>query len=151
MSIKLVFSIMVILCLKLSLVRAAAVEPALVALLKQQVDFNEGVQIQQILPVELDDSVAGAEKAVLWTVIGPTYWRNQLSILANQSGRLKVLATITILGETIGFGPVKPDGTLQVETRIGAPIDPLCCPTQLKQLDFRYRDGQLSAVIPHPE
>ncbi|AEG00445.1 hypothetical protein [Methylomonas methanica] len=151
MSIKLAFSLSVILSVKLSMVRAEVVDRELEALLKQQVAINEGVQIRQFMPVELDDSISGVEKAVLWTILGPTYWRNQLSILANQSGQLRLLATIPLMGMAIGFGPVKPDGTLQVATKISDPNDPLCCPTQVKRLYFRYRAGRLLAVESDPE
>lgn len=73
MSIKLAFSLSVILSVKLSMVRAEVVDRELEALLKQQVAINEGVQIRQFMPVELDDSISGVEKAVLWTILGPTY------------------------------------------------------------------------------
>jgi len=135
----------------LPLTRAEGNDPSFEALLKQQVAINEGVQIQQILTMELDDSIAGVEEAILWTIIGPTYWRNQLSILANQPEHLRLLATIPVTGMAIRFGSVKPDGTLQVKTKISVPNDPLCCPSQAKMLYFRYRAGQLSAVTPHSE
>lgn len=151
MNIKLALSLSVILSVKLSLVRAEVVDRELEALLKQQVTINEGVQIRQVMPVELDDSITGVEKAVLWTILGPTYWSNQLSILANQPEHLRLLATIPVTGMAIGFGSVKPDGTLQVKTKISAPNDPLCCPSQAKMLYFRYRARQLSAVMPHSE
>lgn len=151
MNLKAALFIGFLLSVKLSITRAEGNDPSFEALLKQQVAINEGVQIQQILTMELDDSIAGVEEAILWTIIGPTYWRNQLSILANQSGQLRLLATIPSMGMVIGFGPVKSDGTLQVETKISAPNDPLCCPSQAKMLYFRYRAGQLSAVMPHSE
>ena len=151
MNLKVVVFLGFCLSVEISMVRAETVDPAFEALLKQQVDINEGVQIQQIMPVELDSRLPGVEQAVLWTIMGPTYWRNQLSILTHESGHLKLLATIPVVGMASGFGPVMSDGTLQVETKIGGPNDPLCCPTQAKMLYFRYRDGQLSAVIPHSE
>ena len=139
------------LSVKMSMTRAEANDPSFEALLKQQVAINEGVQIQQILPMELDDRLAGLEKAVLWTIIGPTYWRNQMSILANRAGHMKVLVTVPVQGMVMGFGPIKPDRTLVVETRISGPNDPLCCPTQVKLLYFRYRAGRLLAVESDPE
>ncbi|MGY6275089.1 hypothetical protein [Methylomonas sp. MgM2] len=151
MNIKSGFCFILVLIVKLSMTRAEANDPSLEALLKQQVAINEGVQIQQILPVELDDRVAGLEKAVLWTIIGSTYWRNQLSILANRAGHMKVLVTVPVQGMVIGFGPVKPDRTLVVETRISGPNDPLCCPSQVKGLYFRYRAERLLAVESDPE
>jgi hypothetical protein len=151
MNLKVVLLIGFFLSANLSVVGAEVVDRKLEALLKQQVDINEGAQIRQIMPGELDDGVAGVEKAVLWTVLGPTYWRNQLSILANQHGQPTILATIPVMGMTIGFGPLKPDGTLQVETKISGPNDPLCCPSQAKMLCFRYRAGRLTAVMTHSE
>ncbi|MBE0436872.1 MAG: hypothetical protein IBX56_13825, partial [Methylomicrobium sp.] len=62
--------------------QAETIDPELTALLKQQLDNREEVQIRQSMPVELDASKPGLEQAVLWTIIGPTYWRNQLSIVS---------------------------------------------------------------------
>ncbi|MCK9608030.1 MAG: hypothetical protein M0R33_16430 [Methylomonas sp.] len=151
MNLKPVLFNILILSVNLSFVRAETVDPAFEALLKQQVDINEGVQIQQIMSVEFDGRLPGVEQAVLWTIMGSTYWRNQLSILAHQPGHLKLLATIPVVGMASGFRPVMSDGTLQVETKIGGPNDPLCCPTQAKVLYFSYQTGQLSAVMPTTE
>lgn len=144
-------SIFFVLGFSINMANAETVDPAFEALLKQQVDINEGVQIQQMMSVELDSRLHGVEQAVLWTIMGPTYWRNQLSILTHQPGHLKLLASIPVTGMASGFGPVMSDGTLQVETKIGGPNDPLCCPTQAKVIYFRYQAGQLSAVIHRSE
>lgn len=65
-------SIFFVLGFSINMANAETVDQALEVLLKQQVDINEGVQIQQIMSVELDSRLPGVEQAVLWTIMGPT-------------------------------------------------------------------------------
>ncbi|WP_341325911.1 hypothetical protein [Methylotuvimicrobium sp. KM2] len=127
------------------------IDPELSVLFKQQLDTREEVQIRQIMPVELDDSKPGLEQAVLWTIIGPTYWRNQLSIVSKQQNHWQILATVPVTGMVEGFRPVQTTGILPVETKVQGPSDPLCCPTQTQVLHFRYRAGQLQELAPGSE
>ncbi|WP_404360437.1 hypothetical protein [Methylotuvimicrobium sp. KM1] len=131
--------------------KAETIDPELNVLFKQQLDTREEVQIQQSMPVELDASKPGLEQAVLWTIIGPTYWRNQLSIVSKQQNQWQNLATIPVTGMVDGLGPAQPNGTISVETKVQGPSDPLCCPTQSQVLYFRYRAGQLQEVPPGSE
>ena len=126
-------------------------DPALKSLLKQQVEEREEVQIQDSLPVQLDAGVPGLEQAVLWTVLGPTYWRNQLSVVTKERGQWRLLATAPVIGMVTGFGPVQPDGTLVVQSNIQGPHDPLCCPSQAAVLYFSYQTGHLREVKPGRE
>ncbi len=131
--------------------QAETIDPELTALFKQQLDTREEVQIQQSMPVELDAGKPGLEQAVLWTIIGPTYWRNQLSIVSKQQNQSQILATIPVTGMVDGFGPAQSKGMLSVETKVQGPSDPLCCPTQAQVLYFRYRAGQLQELAPDSE
>lgn len=141
----------ILLGIGLSIAWAQPSDPELNALLKQQLDTREEAQIQQSMPVELDVSKPGLEQAVLWTIIGPTYWRNQLSIVSKQQNQWQILATIPVVGMVDGFGSAQPNGTLSVETKVQGPNDPLCCPTQTKVLYFRYQAGQLQALTARSE
>ncbi|MBS3954331.1 MAG: hypothetical protein KGZ88_15390 [Methylomicrobium sp.] len=136
----------ILLVIGLSIARAEPRDSALDDVLKQQLDTREEAQIQQSMPVELDASKPGLEQAVLWTIIGPTYWRNQLSIVSKQQNHWQLLATSPVAGMVDEFGPAQPNGMLTVETKVQGPNDPLCCPTQTKVLYFRYRAGQLQAL-----
>ncbi|WP_431064480.1 hypothetical protein [Methylotuvimicrobium sp.] len=131
--------------------KAETTDPELTALFKQQLDSREEVQIQQSMPVELDAGKPGLEQAVLWTIIGPTYWRNQLSIVSKQQNQWQNLATVPVTGMVEGFRPVQTTGMLSVETKVQGPSDPLCCPTQTEVLYFRYRAGQLQEIAPGSE
>lgn len=131
--------------------QAETTDPELTALFKQQRDTREEVQIQQSMPVELDAGKPGLEQAVLWTIIGPTYWRNQLSIVSKQQNQWQNLATIPVTGMVEGLGPAQSNGILPVETKVQGPSDPLCCPTQTQVLYFRYRAGQLQELAPGSE
>ncbi|PKM35480.1 MAG: hypothetical protein CVV06_16035 [Gammaproteobacteria bacterium HGW-Gammaproteobacteria-10] len=131
--------------------KAETIDSELTELFKQQLDTREEVQIQQSMPVELDAGKPGLEKAVLWTIIGPTYWRNQLSIVSKQQNQWQILATVPVTGMVDGFDPAQPNGTLSVETKVQGPSDPLCCPTQTQVLYFRYRAGQLQELAPGSE
>lgn len=143
-----VFTILLILGLDLHSARAERMDPALKSLLKQQVEEREEVQIQDSLPVQLDAGIPGLEQAVLWTVLGPTYWRNQLSVVIKERGQWRLLATAPVIGMVTGFGPVQPDGTLVVQTNIQGYDDPLCCPSQAAVLYFSHQTGRLREVKP---
>ncbi len=144
-------SVIVMLGMGMHTGQAETIGSALNLLFKQQLDTREEAQIQQSMPVELDASKPGLEQAVLWTIIGPTYWRNQLSIVSKQQNQWQILATIPVTGMVEGFGPAQANGILPVETKVQGPSDPLCCPTQSQVLYFRYRVGQLQELSPGSE
>lgn len=146
-----ILTVLVIFGMCMHLGKAETIDPELTALFRQQLDTREEVQIRQSMPVELDAGKPGLEQAVLWTIIGPTYWRNQLSIVSKQPNQWQSLATIPVTGMVEGFGPAQPNGILPVETKVQGPSDPLCCPTQTQVLYFRYRAGQLQELAPGSE
>ncbi|WP_404357155.1 hypothetical protein [Methylotuvimicrobium sp. KM1] len=146
-----ILSVIVMFGICVHIATAEITDPELTALFRQQLDTREEVQIQQSMPVELDAGKPGLEKAVLWTIIGPTYWRNQLSIVSKQQNQWQNLATVPVTGMVEGFRPVQTTGTLSVETKVQGPSDPLCCPTQTEVLYFRYRAGQLQEIPPGSE
>jgi len=57
-------------------------DPALEALLKQQLEPEERVQLQSLIKADLEPGLPGEETAVIWTLLGPSYWSNHLSLLS---------------------------------------------------------------------
>lgn len=121
--------------------RDAALEAALNA------DGNgEGVQIQGIIQHELDPGVSGAERAVVWMVIGPTYWVTMLSVVAQQNGQWTLLASVNLEGAEAKLEAVTPDRLIILDAKMPGPHDPICCPSQSKKLKYQYGRGKLVEI-----
>jgi hypothetical protein len=118
-------------------------DPTLETLLHQQIDPEERVQLQSLIKAELEPSLPGEERVVLWTSLGPTYWSNHLGVLSQQNGQWKSLATLSLAGAEATLEAVTSDGLISVNAKTPGPNDPVCCPSQQKTLHFRYAKGQL--------
>jgi hypothetical protein len=118
-------------------------DPGLEAVLQKQIGPEEGVDLQSMVKAELEPSLPGEERVVLWTLLGPTYWSNHLSILSQQDGQWKSLATLSLAGAEATLEAVTADGLISVNAKTPGPNDPVCCPSQQKTLHFRYAKGQL--------
>jgi len=121
-------------------------DPALEALLKQQLEPEERVQLQSLIKADLEPGLPGEETAVIWTLLGPSYWSNHLSLLSQQGGHWRLLATLSLEGAEAKLDKVTSDGLLSVTAKIPGPNDPICCPSQQKTLHYRYGRGQLVEV-----
>lgn len=125
-------------------------DPALEAVLQQQIDPEEGVQLQNMVKSELEPSLPGEEQVVLWTSLGPSYWSNHLSILSQQSGQWRLLVTLPLDGTVATLETVTTDGLISIAAKTPGPKDPICCPSQQKTLQYRYGRGQLVEVKLEP-
>ena len=121
-------------------------DPAMEAVLQKQIEPEDGVQLQNIIKAELESSLPGEEQVVIWTLLGPTYWSNHLSVLAQQNGQWQLLATLSLGGAIATLETVTSDGLISVNAKTSGPNDPVCCPSQQKTLQYRYAKGQLVEV-----
>ena len=71
-------------------------DPALEAFLQKQIETEEGVQIQSVVKAELEPNLLGEERVVIWTLLGPAYWSNHLSVLSQPNGQWQLLATLSL-------------------------------------------------------
>lgn len=125
-------------------------DPALEAVLQQQIDPEEGVQLRSMVKSELEPGLPGEEQVVLWTLLGPSYWSNHLSVLSQQVGQWRLLATLSLDGTVATLETVTTDGLISMAAKTPGPNDPICCPSQQKTLHYRYGRGQLVEVKLEP-
>ena len=121
-------------------------DPALIALLHKQIEPEEGVDVQSIIKSDLEASLPGEEQVVIWTLLGPSYWSNHLSVVSQRSGQWQQLATLSLDGAEATLDTVTSDGLITVNAKTAGPNDPVCCPSQVKTLQYRYAKGQLIAA-----
>lgn len=122
--------------------------PAIEAALKTEVDAQENVDLQAIIEADLEAGFPGKEKVVLWTLLGPTYWSGKLSVMSGQTGQWSAIVTLDMGGVEPKSGSltVSPDGVISLDAKTPGPDDPICCPSQQKNLKYRYGHGQLTEV-----
>lgn len=125
-------------------------DPALEAVLQQEIDPEEGVQLQSMVKSELEPRMPGEERVVLWTLLGPSYWSSHLSVLSQQGGQWQLLATLSLDGTVATLETVTTDGLISIAAKTPGPNDPICCPSQQKTLQYRYGRGQLVEVKLEP-
>jgi hypothetical protein len=121
-------------------------DPALEAVLQKQIETEEGVQLQSIIKSDLEASFPGEERVVLWVLLGATYWSSHLSVLSEKNGQWQQLATLSLDGAEATLDTVASDGLITVNAKTAGPNDPVCCPSQVKTLQYRYAKGQLIAA-----
>jgi hypothetical protein len=121
-------------------------DPALIALLHKQIEPEEGVDVQSIIKSDLEASLPGEEQVVIWTLLGPSYWSNHLSVVSQRNGQWQQLATLSLDGAEATLDTVSSDGLITVNAKTAGPNDPVCCPSQVKTLQYRYAKGQLIAA-----
>jgi hypothetical protein len=121
-------------------------DPALIALLHKQIEPEEGVDVQSIIKSDLEASLPGEEQVVIWTLLGPSYWSNHLSVVSQRNRQWQQLATLSLDGAEATLDTVSSDGLITVNAKTAGPNDPVCCPSQVKTLQYRYAKGQLIAA-----
>lgn len=121
-------------------------DPALEAVLQKQIEPEEGVQLQSIITSDLEASFPGEERVVLWVLLGASYWSSHLTVLAQKQGQWQPLSTLSLEGSEATLDTVTPDGLITVNAKTAGPNDPVCCPSQVKTLQYRYAKGQLVAA-----
>lgn len=84
------------------------------------------------------------ELVLVWARLGPTYFYNYLTIFVDEGRRYRTL-TADLAGEATLVG-VK-NRVILVEQKTLGPKDPRCCPSVVKQVQYRW-DGKRLQRLP---
>ena len=84
------------------------------------------------------------EIVLVWTLLGPTYWRNTLTVFSKSAGGYNPVASFQLTGEA-NLSSVK-DGLITLDQKVYAKNDPVCCPTIKKKAKYRWAGKKISEV-----
>jgi hypothetical protein len=90
-----------------------------------------------------DDGLS--EIVTVWTITGPTYWRNTLTVFAQTDSKYAPAASLPLTGEA-KEPTIKPDGTILIDQITYAPNDPICCPTVGEHNQYRWTGAAITPV-----
>ena len=84
------------------------------------------------------------EIVLVWTLLGPTYWHNSLTVLSKAAAGYKAVATLQLIGEA-KLRTVK-GSLIYVEQKVYAKNDPRCCPSLDKKVKYRWVGKRITEV-----
>ncbi|MBK7362453.1 MAG: FG-GAP repeat protein [Micavibrio sp.] len=87
------------------------------------------------------------EVALVWLTMGPTYWRNTLTVftpVASGEYTTENDSTFSLIGEA--KAPQIKDGVILIEQVVHAENDPICCPTVQKTGKYKWENKKLAEV-----
>ena len=100
---------------------------------------TEGFKIQGYECIDLNnDNIE--EIVFVWTLLGPTYWKNHLSVLNHDNG-----FTLDLIGEA-HLDRVIGNEIVLSQTLYG-PNDPICCPSIKKEVIYLYENHKLKKEV----
>ena len=85
-----------------------------------------------------------SEVVLVWTLLGPTYWHNTLTVFSKTAGGYKPVASLQLTGEA-KLSSVKA-GVIALDQKVYAMKDALCCPTIMKKAKYRWVGKKISEV-----
>jgi hypothetical protein len=85
-----------------------------------------------------------SEVVLVWTVLGPTYWRNTLTVFSKTASGYKPVASLQLTGEA-KLSSVKA-GVIVLDQKVYAKNDPVCCPTIEKKVKYHWVGKKISEV-----
>lgn len=97
---------------------------------------QEGTETQGSRVEDLDGD-GKPEIILVWTLLGPTYWRNTLTVFTSSGKGYKVASSVPLVGEA-KLSSVE-NGRIVVDQTIYAKDDPICCPSINKKISYRWR------------
>jgi hypothetical protein len=87
----------------------------------------------------------GTDEIVLvWSTMGPTYSHDWLTVLTASSDGYRVAASTDLTGQA-QLSAVK-GGVIYVEQHVLAKSDPLCCPSVVKRVGYRWRGTKIKQI-----
>ncbi len=116
-------------------------------LTSQQTDTENAVS-QGITIADLNHD--GREELVLvWTLLGPTYWQNNLTVFVKTKKGYKQNASIPLIGEAKLSTVEK--GVISVDQVVYAKDDPKCCPSIEKQVKYCWNGKKIKVCANNKE
>ena len=85
-----------------------------------------------------------SEIILVWTLLGPTYWHNTLTVFSKTATGYKPVASLPLKGEA-KLSSAKA-GIIFVDETIFAKNDPLCCPSIKKLVKYRWLGKKILEV-----
>jgi hypothetical protein len=85
-----------------------------------------------------------SEIVLVWTVLGPTYSHNTLTVFSKTASGYKPVASLPLAGEAT-LNSVK-GGIIVVDQTVYGKNDPLCCPSIKKRVKYRWLARKISEV-----
>lgn len=76
-----------------------------------------------------------SEIILVWTLLGPSYWHNTLTVFSQTAEGYKPVASLQLTGEA-QLSSVK-SGIIFVDQKVHAKTDPRCCPSVKKRMKYR--------------
>ena len=89
-----------------------------------------------------------SEIILVWTLLGPTYWRNTLTVFTKTATGYKPVASLPLNGEA-KLSSAKA-GIIVVDQVVYAKNDPICCPSIKGLLKYRWLGKQILEVTGAP-
>jgi hypothetical protein len=111
--------------------------------LKSHETEQEGTQSQGSAVADLNGD-GKPEIVLVWTLLGPTYWNNTLTVFSQAPEGYKEVASLPLNGEAVLFS-VK-GGFIAVDQKLFAKNDPLCCPSINKRIKYRWQGKKLLEI-----
>jgi hypothetical protein len=84
------------------------------------------------------------EIVLVWTTLGPTYWRNALTVFGKTAGAYKPVVTYALNGEA-QLSKVT-GGVIYVDQKLYTKRDPICCPSLKKMMKYRLTEKKITEV-----
>ena len=111
--------------------------------LSSQKSETENAETQDTALADLNGD-GKSELVLLWTLMGPTYFHQTLTIFSKTAEGYTPAASMPLTGEAKLLS-VK-TGIILVEQKVLAKNDPLCCPSIKKQVKYRLVGKKISEV-----
>lgn len=115
-------------------------EKAIKKYLKLQGSKHEYTESQGIAVSDLNGD-GKSEIVLVWTLLGPTYWRNTLTIFTETPKGYKPVSSLELEGEA-HLSSVK-NGIINIEQKTYGEDDPRCCPSIKKQIKYRWQGNKI--------
>lgn len=145
------FALVLVMVVGLSILAHAArpfdqeeVDEAIKSFLSAQKTESENAQSVGSAISDLDGD-GKPEIVLLWTLLGPTYWSNTLTVFSKAAAGYKPVASLQLEGMAKRLVSVKA-GIILVDQDVYAKNDPRCCPSIKKQMKYRWLGKKISEV-----
>jgi len=128
--------------LKLTLLLPTIVFADIESAIKKRLYEKEGYEIQQIIQGSVN-TYKSKVKIIQWTLLGPSYWRNYITVLDMSQGETEV--TTKQVSGTVESIFIK-NNLIFVTTKEQEPNDPSCCPSVKTERSYQLTDNGIFEV-----